>query len=68
MQHELAALKYLPLDFYLMDLGNTADDAYNAAREWCFKFEQPGDIANTARDRGVMARDSFWPVYSQYQS
>lgn len=66
MQHELALQKYLELDFLLMDLGNTADDAYTAAREWCFKYEQPGDIANVARDRGLSAKEDFFPVYSQY--
>ncbi len=66
MQHELGLQKYLDLDFYLMDLGNTEDDAYNAAREWCFKYEQPGDIANVARDRGLSAKEDFYPVYSQY--
>lgn len=68
MQHELGQTKYLELDFYLMDLGDTADDAYNAAREWCFKFEQPGDIANVARDRALAARDTFYPIYSQYST
>lgn len=68
MQHELGQTKYLELDFYLMDLGNTADDAYNAAREWCFKYEQPGDIANVARDRAIAARDTFYPIYSQYST
>lgn len=66
MQHELGQMKYLELDFYLMDLGNTEEDAYNAAREWCFIFEQPGDIANVARDRAIAARDEFYPIYSQY--
>ena len=66
MQHELGQMKYLELDFYLMDLGNTEEDAYNAAREWCFIFEQPGDIANVARDRAIAARDELYPIYSQY--
>lgn len=66
MQHELGLQKYLELDFLLMDLGNTADDAYAAAREWCFKYEQPGDIANVARDRALMAQEDFYPIYSQY--
>ena len=66
MQHELALQKYLELDFYLMDCGNTADDAYEAARQWCFIYEQPGDIANVARDRAIAARDTFYPIYSQY--
>lgn len=66
MQQELAQMKYLELDFYLMDLGNTAEDAYSAAREWCFKYEQPGDIANVARDRALTAQDDFFPIYSQY--
>ena len=34
MQHELGQMKYLELDFYLMDLGNTEEDAYNAARNF----------------------------------
>lgn len=66
MQHELGLSKYLELDFYLMDLGDTEEDAYNAAREWCFKYEQPGDIANVARDRALIARDELYPIYSQY--
>lgn len=66
MQHELGLQKYLELDFLLMDLGNTADDAYTAAREWCFKYEQPGDIANVARDRALIAQEDFYPIYSQY--
>jgi hypothetical protein len=68
MQHELGLSKYLELDFYLMDLGDTADDAYEAARQWCFKYEQPGDIANVARERAICARDEFYPIYSQYSS
>lgn len=68
MQHELGTTKYLELDFYLMDLGDSAEDAYSAAQQWCFKFEQPGDIANVARDRAESARDEFYSIYSQYQS
>lgn len=66
LQHELYQEKYLELHFYLVDMDDTAEAAYEAAREWCFQYEQPGDIANVARDRALIARDELYPIYSQY--
>ncbi|MGI5977028.1 MAG: phage tail tip lysozyme [Candidatus Limivicinus sp.] len=66
MEYELSLDKYKALDEFMRGLGNTAEDAYNAGREWCYKFEQPGDIANIGRDRGLLSRDTFYPIYSQY--
>lgn len=51
----LTALKSVP---------NTAQGAYDAAYTWCLKFEVPADTVNTSKNRGVLARDTYWPKYS----
>lgn len=66
MAYELGKEKYQPLHQYLLTLGNTAEDAYLAGREFCFKFEAPADLSTAGRDRGILARDTLWPIYSQY--
>lgn len=66
MAYELTKEKYAPLDAYLRTLGNTAEDARVAAREFCFKFEAPGDLSTAGYDRGIFAAETLYPIYSQY--
>lgn len=66
LKHELTLEKYYELDVLMHTFGNTAQDAYDAAREWCYKYESPANAGVIGRDRGLIARDSFFPIYSQY--
>lgn len=66
MAYELSLEKYITLDAYLRSLGNTPEDAGSAAREFCFKYESPGDLSNTAYDRALFAAETLFPIYSQY--
>ena len=67
MAYELTKEKYMPLDAYLRTLGNTAEDARLAGREWCYKFEAPADLSTAGYERGKFASETLYPVYSQYQ-
>ena len=53
------------LSAYMSSLGNTKEDATNGARQWCYKYEQPGQ-SDAGYTRGKLAKDSFYPIYSQY--
>ena len=67
MQHELMSdEKYLPLVEIMYSLGNTEQDAHDAAREWCYKYEMPANIGDIGYQRGLSARNDFYPIYSQY--
>lgn len=68
MFYELSYEQYTPLVSILYSLGNTPDDAAKAAREWCYKFEQPANAGDVGYARGVSARNDFYPIYSQYSS
>lgn len=67
MQYEIMSdEKYLPLLEILYTLGNTEQDAHDAAREWCYKYEMPANIGDIGYERGLSARNDFYPIYSQY--
>ena len=68
MFYELSYEQYTPLVNILYALGNTPDDAAKAAREWCYKFEQPANAGDVGYARGVSAKNDFYPIYSQYSS
>lgn len=54
-QKMLAKFKSLP---------NTPDGAYQAAYEWCVKYERPKNMDTKGKLRGVKARDDFWRRFS----
>lgn len=67
MQYELMSdEKYRPLLEIMYSLGNTEQDAHDAAREWCYKYEMPANIGDIGYQRGLSARNDFYPIYSQY--
>ena len=67
MHHEIMTNeKYYPLVERIYTLGNTADDAATAAREWCYKYEMPANVGDIGYQRGLSARNDFYPIYSQY--
>lgn len=66
LKHELTLEKYYGLDALMRTYGSSAQDAYDAAREWCYKYESPANAGVIGRDRGLIARDEFFPIYSQY--
>ena len=67
MHHEIMTNeKYYPLVEKIYTLGNTADDAATAAREWCYKYEMPANVGDIGYQRGLSARNDFYPIYSQY--
>jgi len=68
MFYELSYEKYTPLVNILYSLGNTPDDAAKAAREWCYKFEQPANAGDIGYARGISAKNDFYPIYSQYSN
>ncbi|MBQ9522031.1 MAG: InlB B-repeat-containing protein [Oscillospiraceae bacterium] len=49
----------------LQSVPDTADGAYEAASVWCVQFEIPANKDAVAIVRGNMARDRYWPEYSQ---
>jgi len=68
MFYELSYEKYTPLVNILYSLGNTPEDAAKAAREWCYKFEQPANAGDIGYSRGLSAQNDFYPIYSQYSN
>lgn len=67
MQYELMSdEKYLPLLEIMYTLGNTEQDAHDAAREWCYKYEMPANVGDIGYERGLSAKNDFYPIYSQY--
>lgn len=67
MQYELMSEeKFRPLLEIMYTLGNTEQDAHDAAREWCYKYEMPANVGDIGFQRGLSARNDFYPIYSQY--
>ena len=48
----------------LINVSNTAEGAYNAAYEFCVKFEIPADKYTVGATRGNIARNNYFPYYS----
>lgn len=49
---------------HVRSVSNSAAGAYDAAYHWCLKFEIPANTVKTSEQRGVLARDTYWPKYS----
>ena len=64
MKHELEN-SYSAVLSYLRGVPDTAQGAYDAAYSWCFIFEVPADTAAASERRGAIARDTYWPKYSE---
>ena len=55
---------YYPNTFRMVKgVKNSKAGAYEAAYNWCCYYEIPVDTQNTAKMRGSLARDMFWPKY-----
>lgn len=50
---------------YLKTLSNTADDAYEAGRYWCYYYEVPAEKELVSVARGNNARNIYWPQFSK---
>lgn len=48
----------------LKAVANTAQGSYDGGYAWCADFEKPNDTINTAKVRGSLAKDTYWPKYS----
>ena len=62
MQHELRT-DFSILDSFLLSCGDTEDDAFNAAKEWCIQFEKPAEAYTVGTDRGMLAKETIYPMY-----
>lgn len=67
LKRELSDNKYLwngkTIYEKISTVENTAEGAYQAAYYWCKLYEVPADTENSSKKRGVLARDTYWPVY-----
>ncbi len=43
---------------------NTENGAYNAGYTWCYDFERPANKAQKSVERGNLAVNKYWPMYS----
>ncbi|MCR4762071.1 MAG: hypothetical protein K5696_00930 [Lachnospiraceae bacterium] len=50
---------------YLSQVDNSADGANQAARYFCIYFEAPAKVMRAAKTRGELAKNSYWPAYSE---
>lgn len=48
----------------LKSVSNTPQGAYEAAYEFCYKFERPANKAAQSVSRGNLAKDTYFPKYS----
>lgn len=48
----------------LKNVPNTAQGAYDAAYDFCYKFERPANKAAQSASRGALARDTYFPKYA----
>lgn len=51
---------------YLKSVDNSGDGAYNAGYYFCYNYEIPSNRSVKSKNRGALARDSYWKKYSQY--
>lgn len=58
---------YTSLLVTLKTLGNTPEDAYQAAYLWCTRFERPSNAQAKAAQRGSLARGKYWNRYNRPQ-
>ena len=49
---------------YLKSQPNSAEGSYESARYFCVNFEKPANTTSVSQQRGVLARDTYWPRYS----
>lgn len=48
---------------HLMNVEDTEEGAYDAAHYWCYYYEQPASRGKRSKERGNLARNSYWPNY-----
>ncbi len=63
LQHELQE-SYSSTLRTLKNTSNTASGAYNSAYYWCVNFEVPANKEQRGKERGNIAKNTFWPKYS----
>ncbi|MDD6348127.1 MAG: phage tail tip lysozyme [Lachnospiraceae bacterium] len=54
---------YTTLRSILENVSTSPEGAYEAAYEWCMRYEQPSDTENRAVTRGNLASTVFWNIY-----
>ena len=50
----------------LKQVSNTPEGAYDAGYVFCAKFEIPANTAMKSDQRGLLARDTYWPKYGGF--
>ena len=66
MQHEVETWsRYTELLKILRTTPNTAQGAFNAAYQFCYIYERPGNIEASSTRRGNVAKDTFFPKYNK---
>ena len=70
LRGQLSYLAYELENYYprvlscLQGVSNTAEGAYDAGYEWCYRFEIPAGYASgVSVSRGNSAKTAYWPVY-----
>ncbi len=67
LKYELEEI-YPSILSYIKSVPETAQGAYDAAYYWCKNFERPADTENMSQKRGTLAKNKYWPIYSQSYS
>ena len=65
MLHELQT-DYDYVYEFLMSVPDTAQGAYDDGWYWCYWYERPGAKETSSPRRGALARDTYYPIYSEY--
>lgn len=59
---ELTEDNFTELNEYLLSLGNSEEDAFNAAKQFCIQYEKPSNAYALGNDRGDLAKE-FYKIY-----
>lgn len=54
---------YEPTLSALMNASNNSTGAYSSASTMCSNFERPADVQTKSRERGILARDTYYALY-----
>lgn len=63
LRHELTEGDFQELNTFLLSLGNSEDDAFNSAKQFCIQYEKPGNAYAMGNDRGDLAKQ-IYKLYS----
>lgn len=65
LDHELRNV-YPSVYNYIMNVENSSSGAYNAAYEFCYYYERPGNRSSRSNSRGNLAAGTYWYRYQIY--